>query len=226
MVSASPAAMLRRAFRPTISSTVGSRVSATDGHSSSTISMSESVSASSRAIARAARGCGPLTRTVATATPTRLRPAMRMNRTAWPARAPGSGRAWRPCCALTLVSSPVTATAASVAHAPRDRLLDGVDRRHRHRCRERGARDGHQDGHDEHHQNDSAIDLRETRVHRRLPREVVDLLQHFVGRADDARVRLVGALPENHVHHFLDDADVRVLEEALGNRAEPFRAGR
>ena len=58
------------------------------------------------------------------------------------------------------------------------------------------------------------------------PRQVVDLLQHLVGGANDARVRLVCPLAENHVDHFLDDADVRVLDKALRERAARVRAGR
>ena len=49
----------------------------------------------------------------------------------------------------------------------------------------------------------------------RHARKVVDLRQHFVGRAHDRRVRLVGTLAEDHVDHFLDDADVGFFEEAL-----------
>ena len=41
-----------------------------------------------------------------------------------------------------------------------------------------------------------------------LARKLIHLLQHLVGSADDPRVRFVGPLPQNHLHHFLDDADV------------------
>src|ERR1044072_5125269 len=48
----------------------------------------------------------------------------------------------------------------------------------------------------------------------RLPLEVVDRAEHLVGGLDCLRVDLIGSLGHDHLHHVLDDLDVRAFEES------------
>src|SRR5262245_56639736 len=59
-----------------------------------------------------------------------------------------------------------------------------------------------------------------------LPDKVVHLLQHLVGSLDVARVRFICSLADDHVDHLFNDADVRVFENTLCERAARVGAGR
>ena len=61
--------------------------------------------------------------------------------------------------------------------------------------------------------------------HRRftLLRDLVQLLEHLVGRLDYARIRFIRALRKNHVHELFDDVHVRLFEHPLLDRAQSFR---
>src|SRR5688572_13206668 len=58
-----------------------------------------------------------------------------------------------------------------------------------------------------------------------LLQAVGQMLEHLIGGLDRARVHLVRALRLDHRHELLDDVDVRGLERALHQRAEPVQAG-
>ncbi len=49
-------------------------------------------------------------------------------------------------------------------------------------------------------------------------------MKHLIGRLNHLGVRFVGALGENHLHEFLDDVDIGLLERALLDRSETFVA--
>ena len=53
---------------------------------------------------------------------------------------------------------------------------------------------------------------------------MTELGEHLVCRLDRLRIEFVGALRLDHRHQFLDDVDVRGLDEALLDRAEAVGA--
>ena len=48
-------------------------------------------------------------------------------------------------------------------------------------------------------------------------RETVDGLKHLIRRMNDARIRFIRALREDHLDEFTDDVYVGILEHALLN---------
>src|ERR1700761_6443961 len=56
--------------------------------------------------------------------------------------------------------------------------------------------------------------------------QLVQLLKHFVRGLHYARVGLVRALRQNHVHEFVDNIDVRLLQHPLLDGAETIGAAR
>ena len=56
-------------------------------------------------------------------------------------------------------------------------------------------------------------------------REAIRYLEHRVGRRYRLRVRLVCALSNNHIDHFLDDLHVAHLDDGLHERARAILAG-
>src|SRR6187551_3231540 len=209
-VSASPAAISRRAARPFNASSESSGRIGSPGSGPSLKAIASRSIASSRAIGRDARGCLHVTLTVATATPRRTPRTDSTKRAGFPSRAVASGSATSPASAATFVVT----CATSATH----------DRPSRCSTDARTASAGV-----------TAVDaasvvaaistMSEAPIVFMLSGEAVDLLQHLVSGANHLRARLIGALPENHVHHLLDHAHVGVFEEVLRDAAEAVDAG-
>src|SRR5580765_4232819 len=58
-----------------------------------------------------------------------------------------------------------------------------------------------------------------------LPHQIVDLRQHVVCDANCPGVHFISTLRHDHVHHFLDDADIRVFEKSLVDVSQTVFSG-
>ena len=63
-------------------------------------------------------------------------------------------------------------------------------------------------------------------VHVRLSSERIDILQHLVGGIDDPRIGFIRALRHDHLHEFVDYADVGLFEHSLDDRTQTFGSSR
>ena len=59
-----------------------------------------------------------------------------------------------------------------------------------------------------------------------LPHKVIDLGQHVVGYFNRLRVHFVRALRNDHVHHLVHDAHIRLLEKSLVEPSQAVFTGR